>query len=203
MHDRAVPRTGPGHRRGPDSRIRAVAAGLDQRPAGGRPARRGHRRRLLRRPQPHRPARAQPAAAGVPSLAGVGLSGQMAVNGRLNVTARTPSPSVTLNFLLGAVVLGTALGVDVAVRGLPRQWPHHPVLYTGGLLGLLFVLASVVVVRHIGVLVMGLAMVAGQTIGALVLDATASGGAGVGLGAVASSALILVAAVLASHTPRT
>ncbi|MGW1055225.1 DMT family transporter [Streptomyces sp. NPDC001118] len=140
--------------------------------------------------------------AALPFLAGTGLSWQMAVNGRLNVTARTPYPSVTLNFLLGAVVLGSALGVDIRLHGLPRHWPHDPWLYCGGLLGLLFVLTAVVIVRHVGVLVMGLAMVAGQTLGALALDATASGSRGIGLTPLLSSAVVVLATLLASHAPR-
>ncbi|MFI9050990.1 DMT family transporter [Streptomyces sp. NPDC053427] len=137
----------------------------------------------------------------LPFLAGVGLSWQMAVNGRLNVSARTPYPSVTLNFLLAAVVLGIALCIDLARNGLPHHWPDDPLLYSGGLLGLLFVLASVLLVRRIGVLVMGLAMVAGQTLGALAVDALFPGDAGTGAGAVLSSLAVLLAAALACQSP--
>ncbi|MER7395377.1 DMT family transporter [Streptomyces sp. NPDC000151] len=139
--------------------------------------------------------------AALPLLAGIGLSWQMAVNGRLNVEARTPYPSVTLNFLLAAVVLGAALCVDIARAGLPRHWPGDPLLYSGGLLGLVFVLASVLLVRRIGVLVTGLAMVAGQTVGALLVDALFPGDAGTGPGAVLSSLAVLLAAVLACQSP--
>ncbi|MFJ4184321.1 DMT family transporter [Kitasatospora sp. NPDC089509] len=137
----------------------------------------------------------------LPLLGGIGLSWQMAVNGRLNVSARTPWPAVTLNFLLAAVVLGVALVVAGVRHGLPHHWPDRVGLYSGGLLGLLFVLASVLLVRRIGVLVTGLAMVAGQTLGALVVDALAPGGASDGTAAVLTSLTVLLAAALAAQAP--
>ncbi|MBB4891576.1 transporter family-2 protein [Streptomyces olivoverticillatus] len=135
----------------------------------------------------------------LPFAAGIGLSWQMAVNGRLNAVAGSPYPSVALNFLLGVLVVSAAMGIDLALTGPPRHWPHDPLLYTGGLLGVAFVLASVLLVRHIGVLVMGLAMVGGQTVGSLVIDLAAGGGRPTGLTTLLSSAAIVVAAVLASR----
>ncbi|MEU5580040.1 DMT family transporter [Streptomyces huasconensis] len=131
--------------------------------------------------------------AALPFVAGLGLSWQMAVNGRLNVVARSPYPSVALNFLLGVAVVAVALAVDLMVAGLPRHWPHHALLYSGGLLGAVFVLLSVLLVRHIGVLVMGLAMVAGQTLGSLALDLTTGSSRSLD-GLTLLSALIVVAA---------
>ncbi|MEU7134258.1 DMT family transporter [Streptomyces sp. NPDC046261] len=137
----------------------------------------------------------------LPFAAGIGLSWQMAVNGRLNAVAGSPYPSVALNFLLGVLVVAAALVVDLAASGAPAHWPHDALLYSGGLLGVVFVLASVLLVRHTGVLVMGLAMTAGQTLGSLALDLAADGGGRTGITTLLSSAAILVAAVLAARPP--
>ncbi|MFI9237908.1 DMT family transporter [Streptomyces sp. NPDC053079] len=137
----------------------------------------------------------------LPFAAGIGLSWQMAVNGRLNAVAGSPYPSVALNFLLGVLVVAAALVVDLAVSGAPTHWPHDALLYSGGLLGVVFVMASVLLVRHTGVLVMGLAMTGGQTLGSLALDLAADGGGRTGTTTLLSSAAIVLAAVLAARPP--
>ncbi|MEU1311236.1 DMT family transporter [Streptomyces cinnamoneus] len=137
----------------------------------------------------------------LPFAAGIGLSWQMAVNGRLDAVAGTPYPSVALNFLLGVLVVAAALVVDLAVSGAPAHWPHDLLLYSGGLLGVAFVMASVLLVRHTGVLVMGLAMTGGQTLGSLAVDLAADGGGRTGTATLLSSAAIVLAAVLAARPP--
>jgi transporter family-2 protein len=56
------------------------------------------------------------------------------------------------------------------LRGLPLYWPAEWWLYCGGLLGILFVLASVAVVRTVGVLMLGLGSIAGQVLASLAFD---------------------------------
>ena len=51
--------------------------------------------------------------------------------------------------------------------------PGNPLLYVGGLLGGFVVVVSATAVQTLGVLRLGLAMVAGQTAGALVVDLVA------------------------------
>jgi transporter family-2 protein len=128
----------------------------------------------------------------LPALGGVGTAWQQAVNGRVAAAARsgatdnrrasdpasrTPNGATgalvaaLVNFAVGTLALLVAAGVDVALRGLPDALPSQPVLYLGGVGGVLFIATSAFLVRYTGVLLLGLGAVAGQVIGALVLDA--------------------------------
>ncbi|WP_020578091.1 DMT family transporter [Actinopolymorpha alba] len=75
-----------------------------------------------------------------------------------------------VNFSVGTAGLLLAATVDIAARGLPGGWPSEPVLYLGGLFGIAFISLAAAVVRITGVLLLGLGTVAGQLVGALVLD---------------------------------
>ena len=116
----------------------------------------------------------------LPVLAGVGGSWQQAVNGRVRgVAADVPGAggaavlvATFVNFLVGTTVLLVLLAVTVLVGGVPDpRWPAEAWLYTGPLLGIFFVAVSAAVVHRIGVLLLGLSMIAGQVGGALVIDA--------------------------------
>jgi transporter family-2 protein len=109
--------------------------------------------------------------AAIPALAGVGTAWQQAVNGRVQATAGSALTATFVNFAAGTSVLVVALGVDVAVRGLPTgTLPTQPWLYLGGPLGMIFIGIAAAVVRRTGVLLLGLSMISGQLIGALLLD---------------------------------
>nr|WP_269091022.1 DMT family transporter [Actinopolymorpha cephalotaxi] len=75
------------------------------------------------------------------------------------------------NFGVGTAALVIAAAVDVGLRGLPASWPSNPLLYVGGLFGIAFISLAAYVVKITGVLLLGLTSVAGQLVGALVLDA--------------------------------
>ncbi len=107
----------------------------------------------------------------LPFLAGLAISGQQALNGQVRLAAGSAMTATLLNFLVGATVLVIALAVHTAVAGLHVHFPANPVLYLGGLIGTLFIGGAVVVVRTTGVLLLGLASVAGQLVMSLVLDA--------------------------------
>ncbi|MGA8112642.1 MAG: DMT family transporter [Actinocatenispora sp.] len=107
---------------------------------------------------------------------GLGLSVQSALNGRLMQTARNVGSASLVNALVGTTVLVVATGVFGAagrlpVTGLTGDWW----LYLGGVLSLVVVGANLLSVRSLGVLRTGLAFVAGQLVGALVLDAVVPG----------------------------
>lgn len=106
-------------------------------------------------------------------LAGLLISVQQALNGRVRRTTGNAAVATLVNFtvglsalLLGYLLLGWAQGWQVSGWPGAEQW----YLYTGGLLGATFVAVAAVVVRALGVLRLGLAVIAGQLLGAVVLD---------------------------------
>jgi len=148
-------------------------------------------------------AGASPALALLPLLAGVGLAVQGAVNGRVQRAAGAVLPAVFLNAVVGTAVLLLAFGAVVLVRGRPGgSLPDQPWLYAGGAIGACFTAIGVAVVRRIGVLLLGLAVIAGQLTGAMALDLIAPGPAGPpGVAGLVGVELTLVA-VLIGARPR-
>jgi transporter family-2 protein len=135
------------------------------------------------------------ALAALPALAGIGVAWQQAVNGRVRDAAGSPLPAAFVNFTAGTTTLVIVYAVDVTLRG----WPTGPLpadlwLYSGGAMGVALIAIAASVVRLTGVLLMGLAMIAGQLLCALALALLAPGTAG-GPGGytVAGVALTLVA----------
>ncbi|WP_018682705.1 DMT family transporter [Actinokineospora enzanensis] len=114
----------------------------------------------------------------VPALAGAGIGWAQAANGLVGVATRSVAFASLVNFGIGFVFLVLACGVDALVRGLPKAPPTDPGLYAGGLLGVVMLLATVFAVRHIGALMVGLCAIAGQIVGAVVLDLFAPGASG-------------------------
>ncbi|MGH3516848.1 MAG: DMT family transporter [Haloechinothrix sp.] len=106
----------------------------------------------------------------LPVLAGLAVAVQQAINGRVGAAAHNAMTATLVNFTVGATALGLAWVVSILIRGGPDQVPSHPVLYAGGLIGVAFIAFAALVVRWIGVLLLGLASIAGQLIGSLLLD---------------------------------
>ncbi len=110
--------------------------------------------------------------------AGIGISVQQAVNGRVSVATRQPVAAATVNFAVGfsalfaATLVLIALGV-IELTGLPGQWW----LYLGGPIGVTFIALAAWAVRAVGVLTFGLLSIAGQLVGAVLLDALLPAGA--------------------------
>jgi len=139
----------------------------------------------------------------VPVVAGALVAWQQAVNGRIRQAAGA-WPTTLLNFATGTVALLLAFGVDLAARGWPSGAPPgNPLLYAGGVLGVLFVAAAAALVRVTGVLLFGLAALAGQVLGAAVLDLAAPPATGrPGVAAFAAVGLTAVAVGIAALPPR-
>lgn len=137
------------------------------------------------------------ALAVLPLLAGFGAAWQQAVNGRVRVAADDVLAATFVNFLVGTAVLALALGVSMLFDGAPDgALPANPLLYTGGAIGIGFIAVGVAVVHRVGVLLLSLSMIAGQVVGALVLDLVVPGAVAPGPATYAGAALTLVAVAI-------
>ncbi|WP_318244717.1 DMT family transporter [Microbacterium pullorum] len=130
----------------------------------------------------------------LPFVAGVGIAWQQATNGRLRQRVGTPLTATLVNFIGGSLCLVIAAGVHVALVGAPAALPTEPWLYVGGAMGVFYIFLSAALVVHTGVLLLGLASVAGQLAASVVLDIIWPAPAGPGVG----TALAMVAVALAS-----
>jgi len=101
-------------------------------------------------------------------------SAQHALNGRVAVATTHPMASTTVNFTMGTSTLFVVLMLMHFVGGKhlpmpPAPW-ERPLLWTGGIIGVLFIVSAAVLVRSLGVLVFSLVSVVGQLSGAVLLD---------------------------------
>jgi transporter family-2 protein len=104
-------------------------------------------------------------------LAGLAVSAQVAVNGRLRQATGEVVVTSLVNFTTGTALLTVGAVVLATTGHLPvGTWPWEPWLYTGGVLGATFVAIAAWAVRHVGVLRLALLTIAGQLIGAGALD---------------------------------
>lgn len=136
-------------------------------------------------------------------VAGGLTSAQQAVNGRVGAATGQPFAATVVNFLAGTATLGVLLGVRLASTGLP---PLHPPrewwLYLGGSVGVVYIAIASVLVVPLGVLLLGLASVSGQLLGAVLLDVVAPAhGASIDVATVLG-VLITFGAVVLARSPR-
>ncbi|WP_233201939.1 DMT family transporter [Cryobacterium sp. Y11] len=135
----------------------------------------------------------------LPLIAGIGQGWQQAVNGQVRVTAQSALTATFLNFLSGSIALVLAALVHGVLVGFALDLPSNPWLYTGGLIGCIFIAGAAVVVRTTGVLMLGLCIVAGQLVCALALDLLApTAGHPLGLSTVLGTVIALAAVVIAA-----
>ncbi|MEV0156211.1 DMT family transporter [Micromonospora sp. NPDC050686] len=144
------------------------------------------------------------ALAALPLLAGVGIAWQQAVNGRVRVASGSALAATLVNFAVGTVALLATFAVEVAVRGAPAgRLPTEPWLYLGGPIGIVFIAIAAAIVRFTGVLLLGLATIAGQVVGAVLLDLVLpTAAARPGVATLAGAALTLLAVLIAALNPR-
>jgi transporter family-2 protein len=105
-------------------------------------------------------------------IAGVSIGVQRALNGSINVYSKQSYTTSLLNFVMGSSFLALFLLVLALIRGdhiygLPSGpwW-----MYTGGVVGVIYIALSSTVVQHLGVLTFTLFSVGGQLIGSLLFD---------------------------------
>jgi bacterial/archaeal transporter family-2 protein len=132
-------------------------------------------------------------------VAGIGMALQAAANGQLARATGEPFVASLMNVTVGFVVLGVVAIITLATTSLDGL-PASPQLYIGGLLGGFVVVVSAAAVQTLGVLRLGLATVAGQTAGALVIDLIAPApGEAVTLGTLIGVALTMAAVAISGR----
>ena len=134
----------------------------------------------------------------LPATAGIGIAWQTAVNGLVRRESGDVVMATMVNFLTAIAALIAACAVDLALRGWPAAAPGQWWLYVGGLLGAGGVLTAVFAVRLIGVLVLSLASVAGQLIGAVGLDIVVPTAGGLSAVSVIGATITMVAVAVAA-----
>ncbi|MFF7941836.1 DMT family transporter [Nocardia gamkensis] len=112
--------------------------------------------------------------------------------------------AIAFNFLAGFVVLSAGLLIRLAVGtghfSLPSVWW----MYTGGGLGLLSIALMALLVRGLGLLLLGLASIAGQLLGSLLFNGVVPGtNAPIHVVTVVGTVLALTAAGIAAIPART
>lgn len=134
-----------------------------------------------------------------PILGGFAVAVQQAINGHVGATADNPFVAALTNFAVGTTVLGVSWLATAPLRDDVVEFPSNPLLYVGGLVGIGFIATAALVVRWIGVLLLGLASIAGQLLASIALDVVLPAHAG-GLAAstFVGAALALVAIGVAS-----
>jgi transporter family-2 protein len=106
---------------------------------------------------------------GLALAAGAGMALQAAANGRLASATGEPFVATLVNTAVGMAALAIVALIALATTSLDAL-PSNPLQYVGGLLGAFAVVVSATAVQTLGVLRLGLAMVAGQMTGALIVD---------------------------------
>jgi transporter family-2 protein len=105
----------------------------------------------------------------LPFAAGIGIGFQQAMNGLFGKLAQSAIVPTFFNFIAGTVFIALAL-LTVESFSFPATWPTNPLLYLGGVVGVIFIFMQVVVLPKIGALSMGIAMLVGQLSGSVLLD---------------------------------
>jgi len=103
-------------------------------------------------------------------IVGVFASIQQGMNGRVNIVAGRPLATAWLNFASGTVVVVNALLINLALGATIGSFPSNFWVYTGGSAGLIFVAVSAFIIKHLGVLNFVILNIAGQLIGAVLID---------------------------------
>lgn len=134
----------------------------------------------------------------LPAVAGIGLAWQQAVNGRVGA-AGGPLAATLINFTVGLGALLVLETMVLAYVGRPARFPDEPWLYLGGPIGVVFIAAGVLVVRWIGVLLLGLTSVTGQLLASVLLDWALPTGTGLSTTALLGCGLTLLAVVVAGR----
>ncbi len=133
--------------------------------------------------------------AALPAIAGIGVAWQQGMNGFVRQAGDGALTAAFVNFAVGTVVL---LAI-VSFRGMHASLPAEPWLYLGGPIGVAFIAVAAAVVPRIGVLLLGLGTIAGQIVGAVLVDVIAPTVGPPDLRILLGTALALAAVALATR----
>ncbi|HEX7298435.1 MAG TPA: DMT family transporter [Solirubrobacteraceae bacterium] len=139
--------------------------------------------------------------------AGAGLAAQAYINGRLGRSLGSAELAATINNVTGLSVLAVIMVVTgAAPRALRRRADVRPWHLLGGLGGAMLVAAGAIAAPEIGVALLSLALVCGQTSGSLVADRVGLSPAGrrditpARMGGVALAVAAVTLSALGAHT---
>ena len=105
-------------------------------------------------------------------LAGAIVGVQRALNGQINEHSHQSFTTSLLNFAMGTIFLLIILLFAMTLGGMKLSpLPAGPWwIYTGGVLGVIYVAFTSTIVQHLGVLTFTLISVGGQLVGSLLID---------------------------------
>jgi transporter family-2 protein len=131
-------------------------------------------------------------------MAGVAVMVQFALNGRVTKAANS-QVSAFINFPMSMITVSITLIVMNLFGKSWNTWPNQWWLYTAGFLGAVVVFLAAATIRTLGVLLFGLASVAGQLITSIALDVILpNANINVGWALISGAGLMLLAVYLAS-----
>lgn len=134
----------------------------------------------------------------MPFVGGLLAGWQPAGNSEIGRLSGSMLVSITWNFLVGFVALGAVYLVRMAATGAHFSLPDTWWMYLGGPLGLLSIALMALLVRRLGLLLLGLASTAGQLIGSILIElAVPSHGGSLHLVTVVGALVALAAAAIA------
>lgn len=134
----------------------------------------------------------------LPLIAGLGVGVQQAMNGRVRQVSGSPLAATLVNFTVGTGLLVVVTAVSLALNGLPAAPPTEAYLYSGGVVGVVFIAIQAAAVGRIGVLLLGMCLVLGQLVGAVVFDTVAAIGPALQVQTVVGVALTALGIVIAT-----
>jgi transporter family-2 protein len=138
----------------------------------------------------------------LPFIAGAGIAWQQATNGRLRHAVDSALTATLMNFTAGSVALVAAAAVRVGMAGPPTRFPQDPWMYLGGTVGVVYIFLSAALVRHTGVLQLGLGSVLGLLATSVVIDAVWPAPAGPPLGVALAAVVTALVGVVIAVVPR-
>ena len=105
-------------------------------------------------------------------IAGAIVGVQRALNGQINEYSHQSFTTSLLNFITGTSFLMVLIAIGLIIgRNELSPLPSNPWwIYTGGIIGVIYIAFTSTIVQHLGVLTFTLFSVGGQLVGSLVID---------------------------------